>query len=864
MKRLLCFWMAVLLILPSTVTAFAEETADASEQETEAVADTVQTEETAASELTLEASVAIGLGAMTEYIADKEATIEDLAAAANALGASSYVSDRYFGKAAYGNKVKRVTAEAVMIDILGYAIFFDDGSIDSEDQAQIESIARRYSISHNIGCGAEEIITMRDLAVMIYNTLRAASVETTYSPTGNRSTVNETPYMERVLGMKMVYGIVQSTSYSSITGADGTDGNRVVIGGTTYYCEEGRYEEFIGMRVAALAKNDGERTQILSMFDDGNRVLELKPDMLQKEAISKSSIGYWDKNDRARMASLSSTVDVLYNYSLYPDYTADDFKLSQGRLILIDNDESGGYDVVKIEKYQSFEILSVSMDRETISDRYGNKVNISQMIEKDYPIIENGKRIKAQNIPAQSIATCYTNKDGDAVRLYIDNEKAAGMVQRFDTDKNHVILEDREFTYVEEIKTKIESVPMLSLLTVKLNHYGEIAYFEISGDAVSYGYMIAFANTGSFDEVSVKMFTQAGEVSEMKTAASVKLNGQKMSASDAFSYNLTSGLWDEAGAISQPVTYKRNSKGELTAINTVTDKDDGNKERLRKDKDGVFTYYSNPKTICADVRLRDTTKVFVVPTDLNDERYFKYGSYNVLGNDHDYTAQVYNVDENYYADCVVVRVDPYGAYGFNTINELGGAVYMVHDVRQTLGDEDQMTTLLEVRQLGQAEDTFSEFTFVNSDIAATFQGRGYKVSELEPGDIIMAETALYAVGYGGFKILYRADGTEPYEEAKMVWYTEQTRDVFYSDSNTYAAGTIKQIVEDGCIANFKPTTGEYDNWNRLISFNGSLPVYICERGKDKRYRGSVGDLTAGDTVFALMNSGFIKEFIIYR
>ena len=89
MKRLLCFWMAVLLILPSTVTAFAEETADASEQETEAVADTVQTEETAASELTLEASVAIGLGAMTEYIADKEATIEDLAAAANALGASS-------------------------------------------------------------------------------------------------------------------------------------------------------------------------------------------------------------------------------------------------------------------------------------------------------------------------------------------------------------------------------------------------------------------------------------------------------------------------------------------------------------------------------------------------------------------------------------------------------------------------------------------------------------------------------------------------------------------------------------------------------------------------------------------------------
>lgn len=175
-----------------------------------------------------------------------------------------------------------------------------------------------------------------------------------------------------------------------------------------------------------------------------------------------------------------------------------------------------------------------------------------------------------------------------------------------------------------------------------------------------------------------------------------------------------------------------------------------------------------------------------------------------------------------------------------------------------------MTTLLEVRQLGQPEDAFSEFTFVNSDIAAIFQGKGYKVSELKPGDIIMAETALYAVGYGGFKILYRADGTEPYEEAKMVWYTEQTRDVFYSDSNTYAAGTIKQIVEDGCIANFKPTTGGYDDWNRLISFNGTLPVYICEKSRDKLYRGSVGDLTAGDTVFALMNSGFIKEFIIYR
>lgn len=845
-------------MLLSAATVFADEAAvDEIAAETDAVEIIVPD-----NELSLEASVAVGMGAIVDYNAGKKVTVADMITAAKALEASEYVGERYFNELTYGSEVKNITAQAVMIDILGYSIFFDDGKIDAEDKVMIETTARKYNVSRGITKSADEIITMQDLAVLVYNTLKAKTVETVYSSNGNKSWVTENIYMQRVLGMDIVYGVVQSTSYSSVAVAEGTRGNTIIINGATYLCETGAYEEYIGLNVAALIKKTNNDLNVLSLYSLQNRVLEISADDINKNATTLTEISYYDESDRAREAELSEAIDVLYNYSLFADYTVDDFKLDQGRLVLIDNDNNGRYDIVKIEKYTSFRILSVSMDSKTIGDAYGNVVDIADLIENNYPVIENGKQILPQNIPTKAIATCYTNKNGDVVRLYIDDEKAAGMVQRFDEDRNIVVLEQKEFKYVNEIKAKLEAVPLGTLITVKPNHYGEIAYFEVSGDAVSYGYLIAFAGTGSpADPIKVKMYTQAGEVTVFEVADNIKLNGVRMSAKDAFAYNLTSGLWDEAGAISQPITYRRNSNNAITLINTATDDETDNRDRLHKEKDGNFTYFSTPKTICSDVRLNTNTKVFMIPVDLSEDRYYQYGSYNLLANTHTYTAQVYNVDENCYADCVVIKYNP---GGLNVMNELHDPIYMVHAVGEALSDDKQLTTMLKVRQIGQSTEAFKEFVFMNSEVATTFQGRPYMVKDLKPGDVIMVTGANGVADYAGFKMLYRSAGTTAYEDAKMTWWIENNATTFYSDANTYAAGKIKRIISDGCVANFKPETGEFDDWNRVISFEGTLPVYICELSNNEYYRGSVADLQVGDNVFALMSGGNIREFIIYR
>lgn len=250
----------------------------------------------------------------------------------------------------------------------------------------------------------------------------------------------------------------------------------------------------------------------------------------------------------------------------------------------------------------------------------------------------------------------------------------------------------------------------------------------------------------------------------------------------------------------------------------------------------------------------------MIPVDLSDERYYKYGSFNLLENTSQYTTRVYNVDENCYADCVIVRYNP---RGLNDMNELGGPIYMVHSVGEAIGDENQLTTILKARQLGQTPDAFSEFIFINSEVATTFQGRPYKVKDLKPGDVIMVTGANGAEDYAGFKMLHRSAGTTPYEDAKMVWYIENNATTFYSDSNTYAAGKIKRIIEDGCVVNFKPETGEFDDWNRVITFAGNLPVYICELSNNEYYRGSVAELQVGDnSVAAVLSSGIINQIIL--
>lgn len=853
-KKIICLILAATLFL-SICNVFAVET---TEKMPEIVSDVDIVNEDF--EMTLAADIAVGMGALKDYVPTKEMNIGQMVEAIAVIEPSTSIIERYFGKEEYSIPVKRITALAVVLDILGYSIFFKDGSIDEEDITDIQSIAKKYNISNGVNTDVQGVITMKETAELILNTLEAKAVTPIYSSSGVETYLSNESYMERVLGMQMIDGIVQSTSYSSIIDEDGTQDGKIIISGVGYNCEIGQYENYIGMRVKALVKN-GSSPMVLALHDNSEKYIEIAAKDLNHDGINKQEISYWSSNNKERKIALDDVVDVLYNYSLFKNYTAEDLKLGQGRLVLIDNDNDSAIDVVKIEEYRSMRVFSVSMDSETIADANGNSISITELIENEYPVFEAGKVILPNNIPLNTIATCFINKKNEAVRIYITDEVAAGTVNKFKKKDNTITLEGKDFVYDEGIKSKIEKVELGTLITVYLNYFGEIAHFEVTGENYLYGYLISFSEGKNLSNPQIKMFTQTNTVMIYDTKSKIIINGVRMDSKDAFAYNLTTGLWDEAGKISQIVKYKANKNGEIVSINTSTNIDPGDGSRLVKGKDDVLTYYSTPKSFGDDVRLNVNTKVFKIPTDLSFENKFSYGSYTILSSAVDYTAQIYDIDENYYAGVVVVRIDPYGADA-DIIDQINSAPYVILTTGQCIADSGDISVFVEARALGSTSNAPIMMVFNRKDVAHG----SVTAEQLRPGDIIMGSSDYTnKKEYSRMLVWYQHGITEPFEAVKGVWEAVSTVKTFYSDGNTLAAGTIKQIIENGFVINHKPeTTADYDNWNRVITTTGITPVSIVEDNGNRIYAASISDLSVGDKVFVYYRTGVPKEIVIYR
>ncbi|MBE5039154.1 hypothetical protein [Ructibacterium gallinarum] len=811
--------------------------------------------------------IAQGLGAVANYDPEQKVTVADLKKAVDSLSNHAGASSLYFENSqADSQEIKCGTAAAVICDMLGYGIFASNHASDKVSTDEMFLVARKYGILDGVAEGQEDILTMQSMVTMLYHALHAKALETSYYGDGTwNSSITDQTYMEAVLHMEIINGIVETTKFSSIKEEEGTETNHIVISGVSYVCDLPDFEQYIGMEVKALAGYVEDQRKVLALYSDG-RAMEISAKDLETEKITEDKIWYFNENGTSRSLSIAPGADVLYNFKLLKDWSEEDFKITQGRLVCIDNNRDGRYEVVKIEEYKSMRIFSASVQSQKISDPNGETISIKDLIEKGYPVYEKGQVILPENIQPGSVATYFLDKTGEVTAIYINSDIAAGTVNRFEKEENQIFLDGETYFYTDEIKEALEKVEYGTCLTVSLNIYGEIAYFEKSKDAFLYGYLISFSSDNGFSNPKVRIFTQTNEIKVYETADKINFNGVKQSSNEAFQYDLSTGLWDEAGKINQIIKYRVNANQLVTAIRTASNYDTGDSERLLKEKDGVYTYYSAPNTICGDTRLNVSTKVFLIPTDLREESRYKCGGPEVLGNDTDYTCQVYDIDENRYADVVVARIDPYGTG--SPVDDLGGAVYMVENIGTYINNRGEESVFVDAHQLGQAEPTTVQLKFNRKDIPAQWQSLNITAEDLQRGDIIMTaedSTVNHTGEMANFLIWYRPGVTEPYEVVKQYWYSATTVDTFMSDGNCYTAGKVIRLVENGVILNNQPEdTENYDAWNRIITLSSSTPVYILDKNRKSLVQGSIADLMPGDTVFSFMRNALPDEMIIYR
>ncbi len=805
-------------------------------------------------------SIALELGIIEEYEPTRTATMKEFKTALNQLTNGEWMSDIYLQNVEEDQPVKLKDAILILCDILGYS----GVEKASNKEKSMLILANQNDLLEGVSRDQSKSMVLSDLVNLFYNTLMAHPyVASTYSEQGVDLVKADYLYMEKALGYNIVEGIVQQTAFSSIVPAGGTMDNYMVVGGKSYLCETAKYEDFVGKKVRMLVKI-GTTNRILALHDESTELF-IDADDLENASYTGKRVTYYDRNN-SKTVTLSPSVAVMFNHKFLRDVANADLNVTQGRLILIDNNQDSRYDVVKIEEYKSMEIFAVSAQSENprISDDKGNSYSIDEMVTNGYPIYHEGKSLTAINIPLGEIGTIWVDKNGEVTRIMLGGTEASGTVVRIDKAKNIVYFEENQYGYVDEIEAEMEQLSVGKLLNVQLNMYQEITTFEIAQDTWKYGYLVAFGEDGAFNSVKAKIFTESGEFIEYKIKETISLNGVSLSAADVFvSGNTAYGFWDEAGRKSQIIKYRANGNKEIGSILTATSINDGT-ERMVLEKDGVYRYYATPKTIAGNVRVRVSTKVFAIPNDLSMESKYKVGAGEVMervGSNVDLSCQIYDVDKNRYAGVIVTRIDP-AARG--SINDFGSAPSIVDHVGTTIGEDGEETTILTVHNMGAPQDTADEWTFLSKDMTLNSNELPIPVSELQRGDIIFASAEI------GFKsnanLLYRQGVTEPYENLKDTWGNAQsTENNFYAGSNMLCAGVVTKVLEDAFMANFKPDTDAYgEKYDRLIPTTGTIPVRIMDSTKDKIYHGSVADLEVGDNIFVLMRQVVPVGIVIYR
>lgn len=810
----------------------------------------------------VQAAFAKGMGLIADYEADKTVTVAELAAAVTTMSGTTDIAGIYFDKTRYESEASLAEAVAVFVDIAGYGKYAEL-KFGSKTADALFTTANTMGLMSGVSRDRDAKLTQADLASLAYNLLEVKVLDYTYSSDGSLSfTQTDTLYMSDVLNIYSFIGIVDSAAYSSIISAEGTGGDTVIIDGLSYIGKKGEYEDLVGHRVKAFVRNTDNGNEIITLFDKSTTV-EVEAEDINVNSTGKYNIAYYNANDRSIDLKLDARVNVMYNYGLDLEYTAEDFKINQGRLVLIDNDNDGTYEVVKIEEYDSFKIQSVSFSTHKLIDNFGNVKDCTVLCENDYPIYDEGKLNDFNNIPPGKVATVFTNRNGDIVRLYTTLNQTALKIGEIKASKNEIKADGKVYRYVESIEELIEKQKTGDMIRVWLDIYGNIAAFSVSEDAYLYGYMVSFNEGDGMENPKVKMFTEDNQMVVFDTRDTINLNGKKVSAAKAFSKdNTDAGFWDVLGKINQIVKYKANSKNEITAIMTSTRFDTGETERPLKVLDGSYRYFSGPAIIGGKVRVSEFTKVFFVPETLSNTYRYRYGyRNNMLSNDTLYNCQVYDVDEDYYAGTIVCRVSDTGKAN---VDQIAATVWVVGEVGKKVNDMGEISTYVNCYN---TDDTLTEVRFNTDELDANFQDNVMTVDGLGIGDVFqMAMDYNDAREASNIVVRYLNGKTTPYEKASAHWYAYIEKNNFCSDGYTYCAGVVKRFIKDGLVINNQPEgTDDIDDWDRILTIGEKkVPVYVCDNDKGTVTLGSTADLNVGDEIFTLLSNGSPVKLVVYK
>lgn len=513
--------------------------------------------------------------------------------------------------------------------------------------------------------------TRGDIAQLVFNALTVNLMEQVGFGTNTSYEVVDKTLLYDKLNVEKGYGQITGTRETALDGGSTTDRDRILIDKKQFLEGDTSATQMLGYNVlyyARIDKTSDDKTLIdVRAQDSKNKAIKVDADDIVSVSGNDGenrTFVYWanpdDKNSKT--ANIASDAVYIYNGKYKTGVTTEQMKPKSGNVILLDSDTNGIYEIVFVNHLTNLVVDTVSTVTNRVTDKYlnGSLVFDDEDTTTLYTLVKNGEHIGIGDLREWNVISYTISDDKELVKGYVSDAVINGMItestdkgfrignstdryKKADSYPNEIKLRDKGNFYLD-IENKIAAVDTNASVNSDISAAGNYAYL-----------VGAVMNDGFDDTAQLKLFTKTGETVIMNTTSKLRLNDDYGKTAEDVVKSLTTGT---SGAIGQVIVFEANSNNAITAIETALDNTGTGAPNV-----GRFTMnvrkndmvYKSSSSKLGSVGISDSTIIFDIPAGSGtDTDKFAVRNKSTLTNNSSYDAIIYDLQENYNANVVVI------------------------------------------------------------------------------------------------------------------------------------------------------------------------------------------------------------------
>ncbi len=814
------------------------------------------------------ASLVVQLATQGNGVMDAPAMFKDVPSSnenfmsINCLANMGIISGYDDGSFKPNNYVTLTQAVKMLISSLAW----DDFMVDkSAYPMSYLNAASKFKFFNNIQLDQNAELTWGKAALLYCNVLNTNVIyQSAYGTVDQYAQDKDLSYLNKYFDVYKTEGVVTDNGITTLTGKSRISSNQIAIDNVKYENTVFGARDMIGNYILAYFIQSDE--------NNIGHIIHINPEYENTLTIKASNILGYDNgtytylkselDNKKRVANLQTGFNVLYNGKAPVNLSLfDENKMmpEAGYIQLIDQDNKNGYETVKIMSHRTVVVSRVNYTDQIIYDKYNqNPVNLYDIEYYEISDME-GNCYQLEDLKEWDVLSVVESDDSEYVDIILNRTSFEAQV--LELGENYYGLTNGKYEASSTFKQRYA-------LALKPGDYSKF-YVDHEGFLVAIdpnynpkgglAYLMGISknSNGLSESYLMKLFTANGKKIVYPLAEKVTFDGSKLSVDNVISSGKLlldpSGTINSSNTIKQLISYGINGDDEIDYLDTAyTTEPEANENpdslNLHNGYNSASRYYIN-KTFGGRVMIDESTKVFLIPSDGDEDAYGVTDYTYFYGTDYVFDAYRLQSDKPI-ADAIVLTANITGTPYNNPFN----GITLVKEIWKVVDDDGNVVQKLvgvdksgEVTVCTQSEDTF----------------------DVEPGDIIrFGLNSKGVINDNNYQLLFDASRRDD------ISYTPITSGS-YVGTHFMQSGrvySIKDNVVQIAVATEDElaTIEEKDLYNYIAS-GFSIFVVSQESGSYQFEHGSVSDLvdyqTAGtecSQIYLYTKNAVPNMMVIYK